>query len=172
MRVIINTTPPVLFLPKVEWTWKKKLIRSPGRRKSTACYASAAPGVIYYYPLRRGGEGHQQTDRRRMDVHMPPNIHTVGTDGWMDACMRYVDGCPCAALLLQSPAPATKTSDDHTSQQLIHLVWSVVALHPSLLVRKTGHRIAQVQTRGTSHASQALSITAVRPRRRVTSTPD
>jgi hypothetical protein len=99
-------------------------------------------------------------------------IRSAPMDGWMDACMRYVDGCPCAALLLQSPAPATKTSDDHTSQQLIHLVWSVVALHPSLLVRKTGHRIAQVQTRGTSHASQALSITAVRPRRRVTSTPD
>lgn len=42
---------------------KKKLIRSPGRPKSTACYASAAPGVIYYYPLRQG-EGHQQTDTK------------------------------------------------------------------------------------------------------------
>lgn len=57
-----------VFCRKWSGRGKKKLIRSPGRRKSTACYASAAPGVIYYYPLRRGEEGHQQTDRRRMDV--------------------------------------------------------------------------------------------------------
>jgi hypothetical protein len=63
-------------------------------------------------------------------AHMPPNIRSAPMDACMHACaMSMLDGCACAALLLQSPATATKTSDDHTSQQLIHLECSSSASH-------------------------------------------